>query len=81
MPTVKQQARAIYRETKAKGVPERCDDECDHTDEEHWRFDAGVEAGRRGLPQSACPFRNFNRAEDWLVGHSVGYIYRQTGEN
>lgn len=72
MPTVKQQARAIYLETKAKGEPGRCDDECTHTDEEHWIFDAGVEAGRQGLPESACPFSNFNRAEDWLTGHSVG---------
>lgn len=45
---------------------------CDHTDEQHIAFDAGVEAGEAGKEESVNPYSDPNLAFDWSFGYSVG---------
>ena len=52
--------------------PEPCPGGCDHADEEHRAFDAGLAAGEAGKKAEECPYEDDSLAEDWLIGHSVG---------
>ena len=52
--------------------PEPCPGGCDHTDEEHLAFDAGLTAGEAGKTAKECPYRDDSLAEDWLTGHTMG---------
>ncbi len=57
--------------------PEPCPGGCDHTDEEHRAFDAGLAAGEAGKTAKECPYDGDSLAEDWLMAHSVGEANRR----
>lgn len=60
--------------------PEPCPGGCDHADEEHIAFDAGLAAGEAGKTANECPYDDASLAEAWLSGHSVGELNRHHRE-
>ena len=56
-----------------------CGDDCDHSDEEHAAFDAGVMAGCDGVDQEKNPHQDSELREAWFIGHSVGALSRNDG--
>jgi ribosome modulation factor len=57
-----------------------CGPDCQHTGEEHAAFDAGVQAGKRGDDQDACPFDSDHERDAWLSGYSIGEANALTGK-
>jgi hypothetical protein len=53
-----------------------CGGPCEHTDEEHEAFDAGVLAGEQGYGGDGCPHEDAGLRHAWLTGHSVGVLNR-----
>lgn len=56
-----------------------CPPDCGHTEAEHEAFDAGVVAGRTGMPEETCPHKVAfsDLREAWLTGYSVGALDRR----
>lgn len=57
-----------------KSAAAGCARNCGHSAEEHAAFDAGLQAGIDGVPESECPtYATFELREIWRIGHSVNY--------
>jgi ribosome modulation factor len=54
-----------------------CGDDCEHSEEEHAAFDAGVIAGCDGVDQHQNPYRDPNLREAWATGYAAGALSRK----
>jgi len=67
----------LKRLERSKGWLQPCDDDCDHSGEEHAAFDDGVAAGELSDDEERCPYGDGDLHEAWLAGYSVGSINRE----